>query len=184
MLNDSRGRAWSPDSDRRWRVVAGLGSSGRRDCTGDGPALAVLLRAAARPPLLVRVRRRCKRSDERASSAARERLRRDRSRTRTTASSSSSENVVAGNELPKVRRVIRNVDVSTLSAMIRGTMDRPQSARRLVPDEPRLARSGLREDQRRVVSAEAHRVGERGGDGLGPRGVGHVVEVEPGSGVW
>ena len=31
--------------------------------------------------------------------------------------------VVAGNELPKVRRVVRNVDVSTLSAMIRRTMD-------------------------------------------------------------
>jgi plastocyanin len=36
-------------------------------------------------------------------------------------------NVVAGNELPKVRRVIRNVDVSTLSAMIRRTMDRPRA---------------------------------------------------------
>lgn len=31
-------------------------------------------------------------------------------------------NVVAGNDLPKVRRVIRNVDVSTLSAMIQRTM--------------------------------------------------------------
>jgi plastocyanin len=36
-------------------------------------------------------------------------------------------NVVAGNELPKVRRVIHNIDVSTLSAMIRGTMDRPRA---------------------------------------------------------
>jgi plastocyanin len=35
-------------------------------------------------------------------------------------------NVIAGNELPKVRRVIRDIDVSTLSAMIRGTMDRPR----------------------------------------------------------
>jgi len=32
-------------------------------------------------------------------------------------------NVVAGNDLPKVRRVIRNIDVSTLSAMIQRTMD-------------------------------------------------------------
>jgi hypothetical protein len=32
-------------------------------------------------------------------------------------------NIVAGNELPNVRRVIRNVDVSTLNTMIRRTMD-------------------------------------------------------------
>jgi plastocyanin len=32
-------------------------------------------------------------------------------------------NVVADNELPKVRRVIRDVDLSTLSTMIRNTMD-------------------------------------------------------------
>jgi plastocyanin len=36
-------------------------------------------------------------------------------------------NVVAGNELPKVRRVIRDVDLSTLSAMIRRTMDGPRT---------------------------------------------------------
>lgn len=35
--------------------------------------------------------------------------------------------VVAGNELPKVRRVIRDIDLSTLSAMIRRTMDGPQA---------------------------------------------------------
>jgi hypothetical protein len=31
-------------------------------------------------------------------------------------------NVIAGNELPKVKRVVRDVDPSTLSAMIRRTM--------------------------------------------------------------
>jgi hypothetical protein len=31
-------------------------------------------------------------------------------------------NVIAGNELPKVKRVVRDVDLSTLSAMIRNTM--------------------------------------------------------------
>ena len=36
-------------------------------------------------------------------------------------------NVVAGNELPKVRRVTRNIDVSTLSTMIQRTMDRPRA---------------------------------------------------------
>ncbi len=35
--------------------------------------------------------------------------------------------VIAGNELPKVRRVIRDVDLSTLSAMIRRTMDGPRA---------------------------------------------------------
>jgi hypothetical protein len=34
--------------------------------------------------------------------------------------------VIAGNELPKVRRVIRDIDLSTLSAMIRRTMDGPR----------------------------------------------------------
>lgn len=36
-------------------------------------------------------------------------------------------NVIAGNELPKVRRVIRDVDPSTLSAMIRHSMEPPRS---------------------------------------------------------
>lgn len=36
-------------------------------------------------------------------------------------------NVVAGNDLPKVRRVTRNIDVSTLSAMIQRTMDGPRA---------------------------------------------------------
>ncbi len=36
-------------------------------------------------------------------------------------------NVLAGNELPEVRRVIRDVDLSTLEALVRRTMDGPRA---------------------------------------------------------